>query len=252
MKKKFYYFPNHGDEDGNNSFTIAFGNEDDDLLLASGPTIVGAEDNEDDAIEACKRLNSIIQPLDYIGQVAEFHATFEHPIGTGPSHVEPLNIRQLRIKLLFEELCELAEASDCMVTIGELCTDKIEDMASCEGGYVDGDNVDKLEELDALCDIQYVLSGKILTSGLHTVFNKNFARVHQNNMNKAHFSMEHAEETLNRTLKGKGTIAQKPLMTTGSKLHVGESVFIVLNEDKKVIKPWDHRKVELTLDEDEL
>lgn len=54
--KIFYSFPNHGDEDGNNGFTIAYGDPSDDL----DDVIVGAEDTEEDAQEACKRLNQII------------------------------------------------------------------------------------------------------------------------------------------------------------------------------------------------
>jgi predicted HAD superfamily Cof-like phosphohydrolase len=186
-------------------------------------------------------------------QVSEFHQLFEHQIGENSSHEEPLNIRQLRIKLLFEELKELAEASDCKRTFVELCDnytlDVLDGLGDMEGQKSereqvltkleihDGDNVNKLEELDALCDIQYVLNGKILTAGLHKVFDREFTVVHQNNMTKAHSSLEHADETLYKTLKDKGTIVEK------------NGYFIVLNESLKVIKPWDHTKVKLSLEE---
>lgn len=54
--KKFNWFLNHGDEAGNNGYTIYYGIEDDyyDAL------IVGSEDIEDHAIEVCKRLNTIL------------------------------------------------------------------------------------------------------------------------------------------------------------------------------------------------
>lgn len=55
----FYFFPNHGDDDGNNSLTIVYGDPTDDI----DDIIVGAEDTEEDATEACRRLNNIIQPL---------------------------------------------------------------------------------------------------------------------------------------------------------------------------------------------
>lgn len=60
MKKNiFNYFQNHGNESGTDDFTICFGdpNEEDHV-------ITGAEDTEADAIEACKRLNSIIEKMD--------------------------------------------------------------------------------------------------------------------------------------------------------------------------------------------
>lgn len=55
----FYWFPNHGDEDGNNSFTICYGDPTDDLDVI----IVGTENSQEDATEACKRLNTIVESL---------------------------------------------------------------------------------------------------------------------------------------------------------------------------------------------
>lgn len=54
-KTKFEYFHNHGDDEGNNSLTICFGdsNEPDHI-------IVGCEDTEEDAIEVVTRLNAIL------------------------------------------------------------------------------------------------------------------------------------------------------------------------------------------------
>lgn len=54
-KTKFEYFHNHGDEDGNNSLTVCFGdsNELDHI-------IVGCHDTEQDAIESVQRLNTIL------------------------------------------------------------------------------------------------------------------------------------------------------------------------------------------------
>lgn len=54
-KTKFEYFHNHGDEDGNNSLTICFGDSSEPDHI-----IVSCEDTEEDAIEAVKRLNEIL------------------------------------------------------------------------------------------------------------------------------------------------------------------------------------------------
>lgn len=161
---------------------------------------------------------------------------FEHPIGNA-SDVEALKIRQLRIKLLFEELQELAEASDCMETFLSLCDRAVGNAAAAEGGYQDGDNVDKIEELDALCDIQYVLSGKVLTSGLHEVFDRNFELVHMNNMAKAHSSKAHAMETAR--LKGWKSHEFQIIEKNGS--------FLLLDDNGKLTKPHDHKKVKLRI-----
>jgi predicted HAD superfamily Cof-like phosphohydrolase len=72
-----------------------------------------------------------MKQLDSLNQVAEFHRTFKHPVLDQPAIPSEERCR-LRVALLAEELEELKEA--------------IEDQ-------------DIVEIADALCDIQYVLSG---------------------------------------------------------------------------------------------
>jgi predicted HAD superfamily Cof-like phosphohydrolase len=181
--------------------------------------------------------------------VKQFHETFEHPV-LAPGGEESLAIRQLRIRLLFEELKELAVASDCQETFSNLCENEIYPKAP------DGNNVDRVEELDALCDIQYVLNGKILTGGYHGVFDKNFEIVHANNMAKAHTSVNHALETIvkkeqlqGRTISGVvvDTTAERIIVEGYTIIKKAEGVYILENEHRKVIKPWDHKKVSLEL-----
>jgi len=162
-------------------------------------------------------------------QVLEFQQVFDQGVGN-INELEPLAMRQLRIRLLFEELQELAQASDCRYTLSELCSGHLED-----GAGTDGDDVDRLEELDALCDIQYVLNGKIITAGMHHIFDKNFDLVHQNNMSKAHSSIEHAQDTA----RAKGFTQSTVLPRNG--------VFLLLDSAGKLTKPWNHLKVELSL-----
>lgn len=191
-------------------------------------------------------------------QVNQFHLTFNHPVGDDSGAVEDLKTRQLRIKLLFEELKELAEAGDVRRTLLEACVIHVHDVAGKSVGEADdedlkdtlngldeicnkhnlndGDNVNKKEELDALCDLQYVLDGKIITAGLQFVFDRGFDQVHQNNMTKAHRSHEHALETVLKTgLEDGYKITQKP------------GGVILSSNAGKIIKPWDHKKVELSL-----
>jgi predicted HAD superfamily Cof-like phosphohydrolase len=103
-----------------------------------------------------------------LNQVAEFHATFHHPIVEKPAI--PSDERcQLRVSLLAEELKELEQA--------------IKDK-------------DMVEIADALCDLQYVLSGAILEFGLGEKFKALFDEVHRSNMSKACNTPEEAEKTL--------------------------------------------------------
>lgn len=100
--------------------------------------------------------------------VAEFHKTFDHPVLDAPT-IPSKNRCDLRVELLSEELKELKEAID---------------------------NNDLVEVADALCDLQYVLSGAILEFGLAEKFEGLFSEVHRSNMSKACVSMEEAEATV--------------------------------------------------------
>lgn len=104
-----------------------------------------------------------------LNSVAEFHKTFKHPIEQKP--VIPSEQRaQLRVSLIAEELKELEVAIQ---------------------------NKDIVEVADALCDLQYVLSGAILEFGLGDVFKELFDEVQRSNMSKACNNLEEAEKTIN-------------------------------------------------------
>ena len=116
-----------------------------------------------------------MEKLDALRQVAEFHRTFGHPIEPVP--VIPAEVRcQLRVALIAEELEELKEAIE-------------------EGDIV--------AVADALCDIQYVLSGAVLEFGLGEKFNTLFNEVQRSNMSKACLTVAEAEATVAQyTAKG--------------------------------------------------
>ena len=106
--------------------------------------------------------------LDSLNQVAEFHRTFKHPIEPQPVIPSPERCA-LRVSLIAEELKELQEAID---------------------------NNDLVEVADALCDIQYVLSGAVLEFGLGEKFKTLFDEVQRSNMSKTCKSKEEAEATM--------------------------------------------------------
>lgn len=105
--------------------------------------------------------------IDALNQVAAFHRTFKHPIE--PQPVIPSEERcKLRVNLIAEELKELQQA--------------IQDR-------------DIVEIADALCDIQYVLSGAVLEFGLGEKFRELFDEVQRSNMSKTCKSLEEARAT---------------------------------------------------------
>ncbi len=106
--------------------------------------------------------------IDSLNQVAEFHKTFHHPVLEKPTIPDEKRC-ELRVSLIAEELKELQEA--------------IEDK-------------DIVEIADALCDIQYVLSGAVLEFGLGEKFVQLFDEVQRSNMSKACDSEDEAQATV--------------------------------------------------------
>ena len=137
--------------------------------------------------------------IDSLNQVAEFHKTFNAPILDRPTipNAERCN---LRISLLQEELNELKEAI--------------------------ADN-DLVEIADALCDLQYVLSGAVLEFGLGDKFVQLFDEVQRSNMSKACANQQEADETIAfYKEKGEDAYSEK----SGAKINVHRSA------DHKVLK----------------
>lgn len=109
--------------------------------------------------------------------VADFHRTFKHPILNSPAIPDETRCR-LRVALIAEELKEL-------------------EVAILEKDIV--------EVADALCDIQYVLSGAILEFGLGDKFKALFEEVQRSNMSKACENEEEARATVAHYLQKDGT-----------------------------------------------
>lgn len=114
---------------------------------------------------------------DALKMVADFHETFKHPILPEPS-IPAEDRCNLRIALIAEELKELETA--------------IRDR-------------DIVEVADALCDIQYVLSGAILEFGLAEKFHELFEEVQRSNMSKACSTEEEAVQTVEHYRMKDGT-----------------------------------------------
>ena len=143
-----------------------------------------------------------------LNSVAKFHNTFNLPVlddATIPSE----DRCNLRINLLQEELDELKDAI--------------------------ADN-DLVEVADALCDIQYVLSGAILEFGLADKFKGLFDEVQRSNMSKTCKTMEEAEATVAHYLE-----KDQPSEIKQS----GEEYLVYRIEDGKVLKSVNYSPANL-------
>jgi predicted HAD superfamily Cof-like phosphohydrolase len=114
--------------------------------------------------------------MSYLSKVSEFHKTFNVPVLYKPE-IPSEERCKLRVNLLQEELNELSEAIK---------------------------NKDLVEIADALCDLQYVLSGSVLEFGLTEKFDQLFDDVQRSNMSKACETMQEAIETISHYKKTQG------------------------------------------------
>lgn len=115
--------------------------------------------------------------INSLNQVAEFHKTFKAPILDSPT-IPSEKRCALRVSLLQEELNELSHA--------------------IEKG-------DIVEVADALCDLQYVLSGAVLEFGLGDKFVDLFDEVQRSNMSKACSTIQEALDTMEHYKRKDGT-----------------------------------------------
>lgn len=147
--------------------------------------------------------------IDSLNQVADFHRTFKHPILDNPTIPDEKRCK-LRVELIAEELKELEQAIK--------------------------DN-DMVEVADALCDIQYVLSGAVLEFGLGAKFVELFNEVQRSNMSKACKTMEEAEATVKHYKENKNT---------DSYIKESDGLFLVYRkEDDKTLKSVEYSPADL-------
>lgn len=141
--------------------------------------------------------------------VAEFHKTFKHPVLDNPQ-IPSADRCKLRVALIAEELKELEEAI--------------------------ADN-DLVEVADALCDIQYVLSGAILEFGMGDKFKTLFDEVQRSNMSKTCATMEEAEATQKHYMEKDGT---------ESYIEESDGHFLVYRkDDNKTLKSVNYSPADL-------
>lgn len=149
-----------------------------------------------------------MEKIDSLNQVAEFHKTFKAPILAKPQ-IPSKERCELRVSLLQEELNELKQAI--------------------------ADN-DLVEVADALCDLQYVLSGAVLEFGMGEKFVELFDEVQRSNMSKACATEEEAKATVAKyEREGIAVVYEKS----------GEKFNVYRQADNKVLKSINYSPVDL-------
>jgi predicted HAD superfamily Cof-like phosphohydrolase len=150
-----------------------------------------------------------LEQPDALNQVAEFHRTFQHPVE--PEPVIPAEARcRLRVNLLEEEVRELSRAIE---------------------------RRDLVEIADALCDIQYVLSGAVLEFGLGEKFRALFDEVQRSNMSKSCRTPEEAEATQRYYKERRGYDSYVR--------QVGDHYLVYRTDDDKTLKSINYSPADL-------
>jgi predicted HAD superfamily Cof-like phosphohydrolase len=147
--------------------------------------------------------------MSYLNKVTEFHKAFEAPI-LGDPEIPSDERCQLRVSLLQEELDELKQAIE---------------------------NKDIVEIADALCDLQYVLSGAVLEFGLQYKFDELFDEVQRSNMSKACNSIQESLLTISHYKKKDGTESMYK--------RVGDKWVVNRISDNKVLKSINYSPADL-------
>lgn len=94
-------------------------------------------------------------------RVRAFHEAFGHPVAPAPTPATKA-LRELRVKLIAEELTELCEALGVHLTIFQRNGKYVADVLAVAEDH----EVDLVETADALGDIDYVTAGANLAFGL--------------------------------------------------------------------------------------
>jgi len=172
----------------------------------------------------------------YLEQVGEFMTTFGQEVNDKPTVISE-DINKLRIALIFEELKEYAEASGMSQYFADLSIQAYEEFVAFDAniGYVPV--VNQVEQLDALLDLQYVLSGAVQVHGFGNIFDDAFNEVHSSNMSKVCESFEVAAKTMFK-YSDEGI----PSWYDTNKLPV----IVYRKKDNKVLKSINYKPAELT------
>lgn len=176
---------------------------------------------------------------DSLSQVKEFMTTFKQPVHITPT-VPSEALVKFRLKLILEELAEIARDCGASKEFGKLLMDKYcETLIHLAKLDVTGkEEVPTLKGiLDNLVDLRYVADGMVHAFGLGDVFNPAFNDVHNANMAKICYSMEEAQLTVDK-YRNEG-------VETYFEVN-GDKWLIYRTSDKKALKSHKWKEADLT------
>ena len=160
--------------------------------------------------------------------IIEFQKAGGHTVAyTTENHIPSIEDRKLRLKLIFEELTELAEAYGLEKTfqniVKKLIYEKELSIEECR----DTKEFNKTEALDALCDLSVVVNGGYCVSGFTDIVEEAYEETMRSNMSKFCYSLDEAL----------ATVANKEDWTYKQVVVSDKIIYAILRkEDGKIMK----------------
>jgi hypothetical protein len=167
--------------------------------------------------------------------IIEFQKAGGHTVAySTENHIPSIEDRKLRLKLIFEELEELADAYglmryfDSIIASNLFSKNKFNAMEDCiDYSTADSEEFNKIEALDALCDLSVVVNGGYCISGFTDIAQEAYDETMRSNMSKFCYSLDEAL----------ATVAGKDDWTYRVTNINGRDVYVFLRkEDGKIMK----------------
>jgi len=156
--------------------------------------------------------------------IIEFQKAGGHTVAytTDKDYVPSIEDRKLRLKLIFEELSELAQAYGLERTFYEIVGKELGKEI-----FVDTKEFNKTEALDALCDLSVVVNGGYCISGFTDIAEEAYEETMKSNMSKFCYSLDEAL----------ATVANRDDWTYKQVLLDNKIIYAILRkEDGKIMK----------------
>ncbi len=163
--------------------------------------------------------------------IIEFQKAGGHTVAySTENHIPSIEDRKLRLKLIFEELSELADAYGLEQTMINICNNYIGGIyAKTQSNPISKDTLEfnKVEALDALCDLSVVVNGGYCISGFTDIAEEAYDETMNSNLSKFCYSLDEAMATV----AGKDDWEYKLTNIDGKDIYV-----FYRKEDKKIMK----------------
>ena len=125
--------------------------------------------------------------------IIEFQKAGGHTVAySTDNHIPSVKDRELRLSLIFEELSELADAYGMNKVFTDMCEEHLHLTAEIENTF----EFNKVEALDALCDLSVVFNGGFAVSGFTDIAQEAYDETMRSNMSKFCYSLDEALATV--------------------------------------------------------